>query len=132
MPNIMPISENENKELLDFALCLKQTNDDVHFEIKHTLYNGVYYRTAKIPAGAIIVGANIIIPTVLIISGQGKTNINGEVVDFEGYNVFECLPNRRQIVHAISDVYLTMCFKTEAQTVKEAEKEFTNEYNLLM
>lgn len=98
----------------------------------HTLHGGVYTRTLKLPVNAIVVGALIKIPTTIIIEGNVVVYMDGAVKELIGYNVFVAEAHRKQAVVAKSEVNWTMILHTEATTIREAEQDFTDEYEKLM
>lgn len=104
----------------------------VDIATEHAIHAGMYARTVVIPAGVVLTGAEIKIPTVLIISGD--TLVYGEdgPVRFTGYHVTLGAVGRKQAFYALADTHLTMLFPTAAKTVEEAEMEFTDEYEKLM
>ncbi len=53
-------------------------------------------------------------------------------VEVAGYTVFSASAGRKQAMVALTDTYLTMLFPTDAKTVDEAERAFTDEYDLLV
>ena len=99
----------------------------VQIEIQHSLHAGVYTRTARIPAGVVIVGAEIVIPTTLIIAGDCETWIDGVPHRVKGYATLLAQAHRKSVFYAHANTFITMIFKTDAKTVEEAENEFTNE-----
>lgn len=103
----------------------------VDISTDHVLHAGMYARTVVIPAGVVITGAEIKIPTVLIINGD--TLVYGEdgPIRFTGYHVTLGDVGRKQAFYALADTHLTMLFPTAAKTVEEAEMEFTDEYEKL-
>lgn len=103
----------------------------IDIPVQHNLHAGLYARTVRIPAGVIITGALIKIPTVLIISGDCGVWVGRNFLRVHGYRVFSAAANRKQIFIAKSATDLTMCFPTDAKTVKEAEEQFTDEAHLL-
>jgi hypothetical protein len=84
------------------------------------------------PAGCLITGALIRIPTMLIFSGELVAYIGGDTIALNGYNVVPASANRKQAFYAVTNSYLTMLFATDAKTIEDAESEFTDEANLLM
>lgn len=110
------------------AMKLPQT----HIETTHTFHAGLYARTVKIPSGVVITGALIKIPTVLIVSGNVIMLTDGEPKELSGYHVFSASSGRKQAFVAITDTYLTMLFSTNAKSIGEAEREFTDEVDLLI
>lgn len=100
-------------------------------ETQHVLHGGMYHRTIMIPAGALITGALIKVATTLVVSGDTTVFIGGDTKRLTGYHVIPAKSGRKQAFLANSDTYLTMSFCTSAQTVDEAEQEFTDEYKSL-
>ena len=98
----------------------------------HAFHAGMYARTILVPAGVVLTGALVKIPTVLIISGDALVYGENGPERYAGYHVAlgEC--GRKQAVYAFEDTYFTMLFPTDATTVEEAEMEFTNEYENLL
>lgn len=99
----------------------------VELPVSHALHAGMYHRTITIPAGVAITGALIKLPTLLIVDGDCEVFTGAEVASLQGHHVLQCQPNRKQVFLAHSDTHLTMIFPTRAETVEEAENEFTDE-----
>lgn len=97
----------------------------------HHFHAGLYARTIRIPAGVLITGALIAIPTLLIVSGDVSVFIGGDALHLKGYHVIPGQAGRKQVFLAHADTDLTMTFATSATTVEEAEAEFTQEVELL-
>lgn len=97
----------------------------------HLIHAGMYARTIMVPAGTILVGSLMKIATILIVSGDFIIYVDNEPLKLSGYNVFYGNPNRKQAGVAITDTNVTMIFATKAQSVAEAESEFTDEPHLL-
>lgn len=109
---------------------LKQPQVDI--PTTHTLHGGVYTRTIKIPAGVILTGALIKIPTTIIIEGSVTVYVGEKSKNIDGYTVFVAHAHRKQAFIAHTDTCVTMIFRTDARTVKEAEQQFTDDSNILM
>jgi hypothetical protein len=116
------------RQLEDLALQQPQ----VKIETTHTFHAGVYARTIRIPAGTLITGALIKIPTVLIAAGHCLMYGEGGAKELIGHHVFAAPAGRKQAFLAQTDTHLTMVFATDAKTVEEAEAEFTDEGHLLL
>ena len=97
----------------------------------HVFHAGMYARTITIPAGVALTGAQITIPSILIISGD--TLVYGEdgPTRYAGYHVALGQCGRKQAFYALQDTCLTMLFPTNATTIEEAEMQFTDEYEKL-
>lgn len=101
-------------------------------ETTHNLYAGIYSRTVRIPAGVVITGATIKIPTVLTIVGNMILNVGDKAYEITGVTTFNAKAPRKQIMFAKTDCVVTMAFATKARTIEEAEAEFTDEVDALL
>ena len=104
----------------------------VPIRTEHILHAGLYARTVFVPAGVIITGVLIKIPTLLIVQGEALVYIGGASVRLEGYNVVPAAAGRRQVFVAESDLRLTMLFASDAASVDQAERQFTDEFEQLV
>lgn len=99
----------------------------------HVLHAGLYARTVMIPAGVAITGALIDVATTLIVSGDCTVHLGEhQACRLAGHHVLPASAHRKQAFFAHADTYLTMVFATDAQSVEEAEDEFTSEAHRLM
>ena len=104
----------------------------VHLEVEHFLHAGTYSRTVIVPAGVMITGALIRIPTLLIAAGDALLYYGDfEPLRLSGFTVLRAEAGRKQAFVAITDLSLTMVFASRAATVEDAEAEFTDEVGLL-
>lgn len=104
----------------------------VDIPIDHALHAGMYARTAHVPAGALITGVYIRVPTLLIVAGQALIYVGEDApLRVRGYTVLAAAGGRKQAFIAETDISITMVFPTKARTVAEAEAEFTDEPHLL-
>lgn len=115
-------------ELERFVATLPQES----IETQHVIHGGMYARTILVKAGVVLTGALINVPTILIINGDVRVYIGDEVLELHGHNVLAASKGRKQAFIADTDTWLTMVFATDAQTVEDAEDEFTDEAALLM
>lgn len=104
-----------------------KTLDQVKISTHHQIHAGVYTRTICIPKGAALAGVLIKIPTTLIVSGDASVFIGDEEIRVSGFAVMPGSANRKQAFIAHEDTFLSMSFKTNARSVREAEEEFTDE-----
>lgn len=130
---LLPLTPEQNNLLCDMVMyAVEHCGDqEADIPIEHFIHEGVYYRTCKVPKDTAIIGAFIKIPTTVIVSGDCYVTLGNTIGRLEGYNVIKAEAGRRQAFRAVEDTYITMCFKTESTDVKEAEKEFTDEWMLL-
>lgn len=98
---------------------------------QHIFHAGMYARTITIPAGVMLAGAMIKIPTLLILSGDALVYREEGASRVTGHAVMLGAAGRKQAFLAITDTALTMVFATNTATVEEAEAEFTDEVDLL-
>jgi hypothetical protein len=98
----------------------------------HVFHAGVYARTVLVPAGAVITGVLIKIPTILIVNGDAIVHVEGGPIELHGYNIVPAEAGRKQALVALSDTHLTMIFASNAHDPDEAEREFTDEIDNLM
>jgi hypothetical protein len=103
----------------------------VEIATDHVLHGGMYARTICIPAGVLLTGALIRVPTLLVFDGHATVNAGDDAITLKGYHVLAASAHRRQAILAHADTRLTMVFATAARTVAEAEGEFTSEAHLL-
>lgn len=103
----------------------------VEIATDHVLHGGMYARTITIPAGVLLTGVFIRVPTLLVFDGNATVNAGDEPVTLVGYHVLAASAHRRQAFVAHADTRLTMVFATQATSVAEAEAEFTDEAHLL-
>lgn len=130
---LLPLTPEQNNLLCDMVMyAVEHCGDqEVDIPIEHFIHEGVYYRTCKVPKDTAIIGAFIKIPTTVVVSGDCYVTLGNTIGRLEGYNVIKAEAGRRQAFRAVEDTYITMCFKTGSTDVKEAEKEFTDEWMLL-
>lgn len=127
IPTMTPQAIDKVRELEAITRELPQ----VEIATEHVLHGGMYARTICIPAGVVLTGVFIRVPTLLVFDGNATVNASDEVVTLVGYHVLAASAHRRQAFLAHADTRLTMVFATQAKTVAEAEDEFTDEAHLL-
>ena len=98
----------------------------------HVLHGGMYSRTIEIPAGVVLTGALVKVPTTLVVNGDVSVFANDREVRITGHAVIPASANRKQAFIAHDNTWLTMTFKTDASTIEAAEDEFTEEADRLM
>ncbi len=95
----------------------------------HVLHAGMYARTIHVPAGTMITGALIKVPTILTLHGNAVIYVGEDVpLHCIGYTVLTAAAGRKQAILAETDICLTMIFPTKARTVAEAEAAFTDDF----
>lgn len=106
--------------------------NQVDIETQHVFHAGMYARTIVIPKDVALTGAYIVIPTLLIVNGHVNIWTGDGVMEVRGYRVLAGSAGRKQVFHAEEQTSVTMVFPTQAKTVDDAEREFTNEADKLL
>lgn len=129
--NSLPAMTSDEIALADKFAEFLFTQNQIVLPTHHTIHAGVYYRTIALKKDEMVCGVLIKIPTTVIIHGAADVYIGSEVIKARGTSVIPANGGRKQVVMAIENVTITMCFKTDAKTIAEAEEEFTDEFDLL-
>ncbi|MEX3630324.1 MAG: hypothetical protein VB138_13585 [Burkholderia sp.] len=127
-PAMTPEAIDRAQRMTVASLTLPQ----VEIPTQHVLHAGMYARTIHIPAGVLLTGAVIKVPTVLVFDGHCTVYVGDRTVELDGYHVLPAEAGRKQVFLAHRDTMLTMLFPTQAQTVAEAEDQFTDEADMLL
>ena len=129
---ILPPTSAKTIDRIKQVEVLANQEDQVDIETQHIFHAGVYTRSLCVPAGVMITGALIKIPTTLTISGDCIVLMgNDERIQVKGFMVMPASAGRKMIFIAQTDTYMSMQFKTDKLTVKEAELEFTDDVGIL-
>lgn len=100
--------------------------------IDHLIHGGMYARTAHVPANTLVSGVVMARATVLVLQGDVTVFTGAESVRLSGFHVLPGSAGRKQLFLAHSETHMTMLLPSNAQSVDEAEHEFTSEPELLM
>ena len=128
---IAPMSEYELNIVRGIESQMAEM-EQISIHTHHLIHGGNYLRTINLQAGAIITGVVIKIPTTIILNGNINILVGSEVKNYNGFHILPASAGRKQLMTALQDTSVTMIFPTQAKTVEEAEKEFTDEFDLLM
>lgn len=128
VPPMTPEAIARVREIEDYMLA---TQPQFDLEMHHVIHAGMYARTCRLPAGVVMTGALIKIPTLVIVEGHALVWLGEEAREIDGYTILTASAGRKQAFHAITDTKITMIFPTAAKTVAEAEREFTEEADRL-
>lgn len=114
---------------LDIAmLALPQTE----ILIDHLIHGGMYARTAHVPDGMLVSGALLRRATVLVLHGDVTVFTGTKAVRLIGFHVLPGSAGRKQLFRTHAETHMTMVLPSQAQSVDEAEHDFTDEPELLM
>lgn len=119
---------------IDMVRALEEreaSKPQIALDTQHVLHAGIYSRTIRMPAGTMITGALIKIATQVIVQGDAIVWLGDKERALAGYNVLPASAGRKQAFVAISETFITMFFPSQAKTVEEAEREFTDEADRL-
>lgn len=127
-------------EVLDAIYALETISlercEQLGVATEHLLHAGMYVRTLRIPwneridreGGVVLTGALVKPATVLVICGPTQVlDGDGRWCELDGYNVMAGSAGRKQVFWTRGPVVMTMMFPTTAQTVEQAEAEFTDD-----
>ena len=129
LPAMSPQAVDMVRRLEDELIGMPQ----VDIETKHTFHAGMYARTITIPAGVVLTGALIKLPTIVIVEGDCTVFVGGDQPSrLVGYHVLQAAAGRKQVFMAHRNTHVTMMFPSAAQTVEDAENEFTDEAHRLL
>lgn len=105
----------------------------VQIKTVHVLHAGMYARTIVMPVDIYLTGALVKIATLLMISGDAEVLIgDGISTRITGTVVLPASAGRKQMFRTYAETTITMAFPTAATTVEEAEREFTDQHDMLM
>jgi hypothetical protein len=104
-----------------------QTAEQQEVLTQHVIHGGMYARTVLLPADMVLTGALIKLATIVIVKGDCSVWSDGVVTHLKGYNILPASAGRKQIFVSNEDTHITMIFPTQAQSVEEAELEFTDQ-----
>jgi len=124
----MTEAAKDNVRLLEQAILARPQCD---IPTEHVLHGGMYCRTICIPAGVVITGAEIKVPTMLVVVGDTTAFIGDAEFRLQGFQRVPASAGRKVSFFAHADTWLTMLFPTDATTVERAEEEFTDEADRL-
>ena len=100
--------------------------------MEHLLHAGMYFRTARVEANQVFTNVLVKIPTILIVNGSAAVNVNGRWHWLHGYSVLAASAHRKSVYLTRTATDFTMAFLSNAKTVEEAEREFTDESEQLL
>lgn len=122
---VIRLVERLEKQLLEHA---EEGNEHV-LSLHQQLHDGIYTRTVWQAKGTILVAARVRVPTTIILDGdQCVAGASDAPIHIRGRHVLAAAPGRKVVVLAYQDSVCTTCFRTEAATVEEAEREYTDEW----
>jgi hypothetical protein len=131
VPRLGPSSPAATDMVRRFTDVLLQM-PQVPFVTEHMLHAGMYTRTVRLPPDTACAAVLIKVPTVLVTMGDALVYSNEEVVEISGFSVLPGSAGRKIAFFTKSDFSMSMVFPTDAKTIDEAEKQFTDEHDQLV
>lgn len=128
LPTMTPAAIDRVQQLENEILKAPQSE----LVTEHAFHAGLYARTIMLPAGDVMTGVTIKIPTLVIVDGDVAVNAGEHTIRLRGRHVLPAGAGRKQAFLAFEDTHITMLFATNATTVEDAENEFTDEADRLM
>lgn len=125
----IPAMSEQALDVVREAGAIAITKPQIPIITDHVLHGGMYARTVMVPAGVMIIGVLVKVPTVLIVQGDVRVYIGDDVVELTGYNVLPASAGRKQAFLADTDTWLTMILPTPAKDIEQAERDFTDEFD---
>ncbi len=125
--NVLPPAPAEVIEQIAAIERRMREMPQIHPQMEHVLHAGMYARSCRLPAGVAIVSVLIKIPTMLIVHGGAHVFAGDRWYRIEGYQSMPASAGRKQIYVTFEPTEMTMVFPSTAETVEEAEAEFTDE-----
>lgn len=129
---VLPPTPLEEREQITALGAKIREREQIHPQMEHVLHAGMYARTCRLDASVAIVSVLIKIPTMLIVHGGAFVFAGNRWHRIEGYQVMAASAGRKQVYVTFLPTEITMLFPTRAQTVEEAEAEFTDEADALL
>lgn len=132
LENTLPATAPESLEQIRGIEEKMRQLPQIQIQTEHALHAGMYARTVRLEPGNAIVGVLIKIPTILIVNGRCEVFAGDRWHRISDYQVIPAQAGRKQVFVAIGQTEITMIFTTNAQTIEEAEDEFTDEADKLL
>jgi hypothetical protein len=111
---------------------IRPTEGTLKVEMEHCFFAGMYARTCRLAANQVISSVFIKIPTIVVVHGDCIVLAGETWHEMNGYYVLPANPGRKQIYVTRGETQITMVFPSNAQTVEEAEAEFTDQAESLL
>lgn len=116
------------RSLAEKSKSLKQVPLKTH----HMFHAGIYARTIVLKKDVLITSVLFRRSTLVTLFGDVSVFNDGVTRRLVGYHVIPGSAGRKPAFLAHAETAITMSFATNAKTVEEAEKEFTDEFDDLL
>lgn len=129
---IVPATTPEALETIARVEQRMRTMPQIDLVTEHILHAGMYARTIHLAANVAIVSVLIKVPTMLTVNGKCRVFAGEDWRDIEGFHVIPASAGRKMIYITVSPTDITMVFPTRAKTIEEAERQFTDDAEMLL
>jgi hypothetical protein len=119
-------------QVIDELRLAMERCPQIDMPTEHILHGGMYARSIRMAPGDVVLGALILVPTLIVLNGSVSVLVGNRAVDYQGYNVIPGAAGRQSMFFAHSSLELTMIYPTRAKTVDEAEEEIFNQPDMLV
>jgi hypothetical protein len=127
--NVLPPAPPEVEALIRQATAkIKPHEGSFRAQMEHVLHGGMYARTCRVPGGQAFTSVLIKIPTIIAVHGDCCVCAGDGWRILSGYNVLPASSHRIQAYVTVGDTEITMFFPSDAETVEQAEAQFTDEW----
>ena len=100
-----------------------QHGPQVSLDMQHHLINGIYARTAFLPAGTLGTGCEHKTDHMSILVGDASLTLEDKVTRVTGYNVLPTKKGMMRAIFAHSDCWLTTIIRTRSTELLDIENE---------
>lgn len=128
----LPATDEDTLAIINAAQEDCMNRDQLPIYTEHLLHAGMYSRTITMPPDSFLIGTMIKIPTTVVMVGTAKVLVGKEWQEISGYAVLPASAHRKQLFISESAFIITMIFPTSADSIEEAEDEFTSEGEFLL
>lgn len=130
--NIVPAATPEALEKIARVEEKMRAMPQIHLHTDHVLHAGMYARTIRLAARVAITSVLIKIPTMIVVHGTCRVSAGDSWRVLDGFNVIPASAGRKMIYVTATPTEITMIFPSNAKSVEEAEREFTDDADMLL
>lgn len=130
--SVLPATSAEALERIANVEKKMRQMPQIDLVTEHILHAGMYARTIHLERRVAIVSVLIKVPTMLTVNGICRVYAGDSWHDLSGFNVIPACAGRKMIYITESPTDITMVFPTRAKTIEEAEKQFTDDADMLL
>ena len=130
--SVVPSATPEALERIARVEEKMRTMPQIHLQTEHVLHAGMYTRTIRLAERVAITSVLIKVPTMIVVHGNCRVYTGQAWCDLEGFNVIPASAGRKMIYITATPTQITMLFPSNAKSVEEAERQFTDDADMLL